>query len=71
MTRPERMLRRAAMAAAQGTYRWRVGCVIAIGSSVLSSGVNKFRHRPDLDHLRATFHAEEVAIRRTKGGKTA
>lgn len=67
MTRPERMLRRASKAAERGTYRWRVGCVIASGSSVLSTGVNKFRHRPDLNHLQATFHAEEMALRRTKG----
>lgn len=60
------MLRRAVMEARRGTYRWRLGCAIAIGSRLLSTGHNKFRCHPRLNHLEATWHAEEVALRRLR-----
>jgi tRNA(Arg) A34 adenosine deaminase TadA len=67
--RHERLLKRAAKEAARGTHRWRLGSVVAIGANVLSSGVNKYRHHPSLDHVSATWHAEEVAVRRATKGR--
>lgn len=64
MTRPERLLKRAEREAKKVSYRWRLGCVISLRGNVLSSGKSTYRHHPSVHPLQATFHAEEVAIRR-------
>ena len=45
--------------------QWRVGAVIVKGGRVLSTGVNRYRNKPDqVDLAGVSYHAEEVAIRK-------
>lgn len=64
MTRSERFLLEAEKEAATVDYRWRLGSVAALGGRVLSRGKNRRRHDPAIHPLQATFHAEDVLIRR-------
>ena len=49
--------------------RWRVGAVLVRGGSLLSTGYNRYRNDPaQVEFGNASYHAEEVAIR--KAGDT-
>lgn len=54
----------AAREAREVDYRWRLGAVIAHGGVVLSSGRVRYRHDPAIHPHSATWHAEQVALRR-------
>jgi pyrimidine deaminase RibD-like protein len=71
VARYDRLIAQAIEVAQRSTYRWRVGCVVAEGSRVLSHSPNKFRNPPWIDHHHATTHAELAALARCHGGDTA
>ncbi|MGW8953952.1 hypothetical protein [Streptomyces sp. NPDC055709] len=51
--------------------RYRVGAVLARGSRVLTHSSNRYRNAPGTDFHHATFHAEEVLLRRTRSARGA
>ncbi|MEV0322615.1 hypothetical protein ACIBKX_33175 [Streptomyces sp. NPDC050658] len=46
--------------------RYRVGAVLVRGGRVLGGACNKYRNHPIIDFRNASFHAEEVILRRTR-----
>jgi len=62
-----RWLRYALQQAEQAPHdRWRVGAVLVRGGSVLSTGFNRYRNDPaQVEFGHASYHAEEVALRRS------
>ncbi|MER5201365.1 hypothetical protein ACWD3J_48610 [Streptomyces sp. NPDC002755] len=46
--------------------RYRVGAVLISGNRVLAAGPNTHRNSSMVDFRHATFHAEEVVLRRVK-----
>ncbi|MGM9470169.1 hypothetical protein [Streptomyces murinus] len=50
---------------------FRVGAVLAKGRRILAHAHNQYRNSPKIDFLHATFHAEEVLLRRTRNPKGA
>ncbi|WP_172388126.1 hypothetical protein [Streptomyces sp. MNP-20] len=50
--------------AAHSPCRYRVGAVLAKGSRVLAHAHNRHRNAPSVDLRHATFHAEEILMRR-------
>lgn len=46
--------------------RYRVGAVLVRGGRVLGGACNKYRNNPFIDFQNASFHAEEVLLRRTR-----
>lgn len=62
--RYSRLMLKAASEAAESTYRWRVGAIVAIRSRIVSKGHSSLRHPPGLDFRTASVHAEVAA---TKG----
>lgn len=64
--RDERWLARAAKVAAMAEGRWRVGCVLVRGGSVLSAAANTVRNDPSVCGATpwlASEHAEMAALR--------
>ncbi|TRO55359.1 hypothetical protein E4K73_50795, partial [Streptomyces sp. IB201691-2A2] len=51
--------------------RYRVGAVLALGTRVMAFSPNRQRNNPAIDHLHATFHAEEYVLRRTARSRGA
>lgn len=60
----DRNIQRAIDVASMSEYRWQLGCVITKGGNILGLATNKYRNRPDIDHLNATRHAEMAALAR-------
>lgn len=58
-----RYIERAISVASTSTYRWMLGAVVVNNGNVIGWATNRFRNRPDIDHLNATTHAEMAAIR--------
>ncbi|MCX4581476.1 hypothetical protein OHB41_51955 [Streptomyces sp. NBC_01571] len=52
--------------ALRSTCRYRVGAVLAVGNRVLAAGPNLRRNNPRIDLRHATFHAEEVVLRKVR-----
>lgn len=52
--------------AANSQCRYRVGAVLVRGGRVLGGACNKYRNHPIIDFQNASFHAEEVILRRTR-----
>ncbi|WP_176711525.1 hypothetical protein [Streptomyces sp. PTY087I2] len=50
--------------AAKSLCRHKVGAVLIKGSRVLAMSSNRYRNSPGVDFMNATFHAEEVVLRR-------
>ncbi|GGV54745.1 hypothetical protein [Streptomyces spectabilis] len=51
--------------AARSKCRYRVGAVLVKGGRVLAHSSNRYRNAPSVDFRFATFHAEEVLLRRS------
>jgi hypothetical protein len=52
--------------ALRSACRCRVGAVLVAGNRVLAAGPNLRRNNPMVDFRHATFHAEEVVLRRVR-----
>ncbi|WP_376738602.1 hypothetical protein [Streptomyces noursei] len=52
--------------AQQSRCRYRVGAVLVKGGRVLAHACNRYRNSPGIDFHHATFHAEEVLLRRAR-----
>ncbi|MGW3852682.1 hypothetical protein [Streptomyces fagopyri] len=52
--------------ALRSTCRYRVGAVLAVGNRILAAGTNLRRNNPRVDLRHATFHAEEVVLRKVR-----
>lgn len=52
--------------ASRSACRYRVGAVLAVGRRVLATASNQQRNLPTVDFKHATFHAEEMVLRRTR-----
>ncbi|MFC5200995.1 hypothetical protein [Streptomyces kaempferi] len=52
--------------ALRSTCRYRVGAVLAVGNRILAAGPNLRRNNPMIDLRHATFHAEEVVLRKVR-----
>lgn len=63
MSRHQRLIGKAIDLASTSEYRWRHGAILARGSKIIASSVNKVRNSPLIDPDNATFHAEEMVIR--------
>ncbi|UUN30908.1 hypothetical protein [Streptomyces sp. FIT100] len=57
--------------AARSRCRYRVGAVLAKGGRILAHSSNRYRNAPSTDFHHATFHAEEVLLRRTRSARGA
>ncbi|MFI1966528.1 hypothetical protein ACH429_20860 [Streptomyces pathocidini] len=64
-------LRLALKQAARSPCRYRVGAVLAKGRRVLAQSSNRYRNHPGVDFRNATFHAEEMILRRARIPKGA
>ncbi len=58
-----RYIERAITVAATSSLRWQLGAIVVNNGNVLGWATNKYRNRPDIDHLNATTHAEMAAVR--------
>ncbi|WP_116209092.1 hypothetical protein [Streptomyces olivoreticuli] len=61
-----RFLDLAAKQAARSGCRYLVGAVVTKSGRVLISSCNRYRNSPGIDFQHATFHAEEMALRRAR-----
>ncbi len=61
-----RYLDLAVQQAARSACRYRVGAVWAKGGRVLARSANRYRNTPRIDFRHATFHAEEMLLRRAR-----
>ncbi|MBD0743010.1 hypothetical protein [Streptomyces sp. CBMA152] len=52
--------------AARSRCRYRVGAVLVKSGRVLTHSPNRYRNAPAVDFLHATFHAEEMLLRRAQ-----
>ncbi|WP_411146905.1 hypothetical protein [Streptomyces sp. x-80] len=59
-----RYLHLAMKCAIRSQCRYRVGAVVVKGGRILSTACNQHRNLPSIDFHHATFHAEEMALRR-------
>ncbi|MFJ9753018.1 cytidine/deoxycytidylate deaminase family protein [Streptomyces chartreusis] len=57
--------------ALQSHCRYRVGAVLVAGNRVLAWSPNRRRNNPMTDFRHATFHAEEVVLRRSRSSAGA
>ncbi|WP_367621052.1 hypothetical protein [Streptomyces olivoreticuli] len=61
-----RFLDLAAKQAARSGCRYLVGAVVTRSGRVLVTSCNRYRNSPGIDFRHATFHAEEMALRRAQ-----
>ncbi|MEU6708114.1 hypothetical protein [Streptomyces wuyuanensis] len=64
--RPRAHIDLAIKQAGRSLCRYRVGAVLAKGGRVLARSSNRYRNHPGIDFRHATFHAEEMLLRRTR-----
>ncbi|MFC8015665.1 cytidine/deoxycytidylate deaminase family protein [Streptomyces cinereoruber] len=62
-------MRLAIKQAQTSSCRFKVGAVLGQGKRVFAASANLRRNSPMVDHLHATFHAEEAALRRTRNAE--
>jgi len=63
MNTHRRYIKRALDVASTSTYRWQLGALVVNNGNVLGWSTNRFRNRPDIDHMNATTHAEMAVLR--------
>lgn len=69
MGRHDRLVEKAMQVAMTSKHaKWQLGAVLTRGSTFLSSAPNKFRNPPWVNHLHATRHAEQEALRKSLNG---
>lgn len=65
MSRHERLINRAIGVALTSEHKWRHGALLVHGNRILAHSVNKHRCDPYIDPNGATWHAEEMVLRRS------
>lgn len=60
MTRDERMIRLALKVAEKSQHKFRTGVVIAIGSRIISIGINKYRTHPQQINCHTNMNSNSI-----------